>query len=99
MVRKHENLSKRWGVATLQRHRRAVAVDCLHHGGTNFNERTSGGVRYSIPILLLRFRELRTSFMSEYRSNLKLKVGPAGNRTSLKVGDFCVREKARRCVT
>ena len=75
-----------------------AAADCLP-GGSMSDERTSGGVRYSIPIPLLRFREFRTSFMSEYRSSRKLKVGPAGNRTSLKVGDFCVREKARRCVT
>jgi len=41
----------------------------------------------------------RISFIKLYLSTLKLNVGPAGNRTSLREGAMGVRVKARRWVT
>ena len=67
-------------------------VRTSHNG--RLQKLTRGGVKYSKPLLLFLFLELRTSFMREYLSMRKLRLGPAGSRTIRIVGAFGVNEKA-----
>jgi hypothetical protein len=64
-----------------------------------WNALTSGGDKYSNPILFARFTLFNTSLQRLYLSILKLKVGPPGNLTILSDGATSVKVNARRCVT
>lgn len=63
------------------------------------NTLTSGGDKYSNPILLARLTLFSTSLTRLYLSTLKLNVGPPGNLTILNDGATSVKVNARRCVT
>ena len=60
---------------------------------------TSGGDRYSNPILFARLTLLNTSLTRLYLSTLKLNVGPPGNLIILNDGATSVKVNASRCVT
>lgn len=60
---------------------------------------TSGGLRYSNPMLRALFLVFKMSLIKLYRSILKLSVGPADNLTMRREGAIDVSVKARRWVT
>jgi len=63
------------------------------------NTLTSGGDRYSNPMLFARLTLFSTSLTRLYLSTLKLNVGPPGNLIILNDGATSVRVNAMRCVT
>ena len=63
------------------------------------NGLTSGGDRYSNPMLFARLTLLSTSLTRLYLSTLKLSVGPLGSLMILNDGATSAKVKARRCVT
>lgn len=68
-------------------------------GGGNDASTSSGGDKYSNPILFARFPLFRTSLTRLYLSTLKLNVGPLGNLIILNDGATSVKVNARRWVT
>ena len=57
---------------------------------------TSGGLRYSIPMLRECLVVFSTSFIKLYRSTLKLRVGPADNLTIRSEGAIGVMVNASK---
>lgn len=77
---------------------RAISENQLQYWfvAMNHQERTRGGLRYSIPMLRALFDMFSTSFTRLYLSTLKLSVGPAVNLTIRNDGAIGVRVNASK---